>query len=92
MSSHLGQRKYDSIDDDEDKLVSIVSKRAKNEDYTSDELSEESDDRLQKMANAFRTIIEVNMTYTMYYDISDHYFLSSAWVKIRIVKVLNELQ
>lgn len=54
--SALGTRKFDSIDDLEDKLL---SKRSKTEDSTSDELSEASDDRLQRMTNAFRTIIEV---------------------------------
>lgn len=54
--SALGTRKFESIDDLEDEK--LLSKRSKTEDSTSDELSEVSDDRLQRMTNAFRTIIE----------------------------------
>ena len=38
---------------------SLLAKRNKTEDATSDELGDESDDRLQPMTQAFRTIIEV---------------------------------
>jgi hypothetical protein len=57
MATH-GSRKYESIADFEDDKLSMI-KRIKTEDATSDEQSEASDDRLQRMTNAFRTIIEV---------------------------------
>lgn len=57
MSSTLKARKFNDILDDEDHQLD--SKRIKSDDTTSDEASEASfEDRQQKIANAFRTIIE----------------------------------
>ena len=57
MTSELGTRKFDLISKDDAK--NLPSKRVKNDDSSSDLTTDEQVERQQKLANAFRTIIEV---------------------------------
>lgn len=101
--TETGSRKFSASALSEKEPVSV--KRVKNDDsdYSTADSSSESQDegeRLQRMAGAIRTIIEVGTTATFLFSVSwfctcEHlflfpklfYFLHSAWVRIPIEKV-----